>query len=146
MYLDNRLAGRTDERGALLLTGLRAYEVNRIHVEPDDLPIDRHISRTNAQVVPPRDALVTVELATGASRSGLIRLLLPDGSAVPAGAVVSTEREGVPLLADLDARFYLSDYREGAPVYARWAGRRCRAQLPRWAPMQHLDCVPEPGT
>lgn len=146
VYLDNRLAGRTDERGALLLTGLRAYEVNRIHVEPDDLPIDRHISRTNAQVVPPRDALVTVELATGASRSGLIRLLLPDGSAVPADAVVSTEREGVPLLADLDARFYLSDYREGAPVYARWAGRRCRAQLPRWAPMQHLDCGPEPGT
>ena len=145
VYLDNRLAGRTDERGALLLTGLRPYEVNGIHVEPDDLPIDRHISRTNAQVVPPRDALVTVQLAAGASRSGLIRLLLPDGSAVPAEALVRAEPDGKPLLSDLDARFYLPDYRVGGQVQARWAGRRCHVTLPRWAPMQHLDCEPEPA-
>lgn len=144
VYLDNRLAGRTDDRGALLLTGLRPYEVNRIHVEPDDLPIDRHISRTNAQVVPPRDALVTVQLASGASRAGLIRLLLPDGRAVPAEALVRTEHDDAPLLSDLDARFYLPDYREGTPVSAQWGGQRCRAQLPPWAPIQHLDCQPQP--
>ena len=146
VYLDNRLAGRTDEQGALMLTGLRPYEVNRIHVEPDDLPIDRHISRTNAQVVPPRDALVTVQLATGASRSGLIRLLLADGHAVPAEALVRSEHDASPLLSDLDARFYLPDYREGALVTAQWAGNHCRVRLPRWAPMQHLNCLPETGS
>lgn len=142
VYLDNRLAGRTDDQGAVLLTGLRPYEANRIHVEPDDLPIDRHISRTSAQVVPPRDALITVQLASGATRSGLLRLLLPDGSAVPAQAQVTAGPGGAPLLSDLDARFYLPDYRAGAVLEARWEGRRCRARLPDWAPLQHLSCVP----
>lgn len=145
VFLDNRLVGRTDADGQLLVAGLRAYEVNRLHVSDEDLPINRHIQHTNATVVPPRGALVTVKLATGAMRSGLVRLLLSDGSFVPAHAEVQIEAQGAALLSDLNQRFYVSDYRPGEQLVARWDGQHCRADLPVWSAIQVLPCTrPQP--
>jgi len=36
--LENRPVGKTDSSGLLMVPGLRAYETNRLTIDPDDLP------------------------------------------------------------------------------------------------------------
>ncbi len=52
VYHENQLIGRTDERGYLLLPGLRPYDANLIRVEQADLPLDVPIDAMEVDAIP----------------------------------------------------------------------------------------------
>lgn len=85
VYSENRLVGRTGSDGRLLIHNLRAYEANRISIDPRDLPPDADVSRTSIAVAPRARGGVTVEFPVEASRLALLTVTLEDGSPVPPG-------------------------------------------------------------
>ncbi len=84
---ENRAAGVTDSQGMLLLPALRAYQRNKIEVDPANLPVDAEIESTH-EIVTPADragALVKFRVRSDSS-SALVTFVKTDGSFVPAGA------------------------------------------------------------
>jgi outer membrane usher protein len=84
---ENRPVGVTDSQGMLLLPALRAYQRNKIEVDPVNLPVDAEIESTH-EVVTPADragALVKFHVNSDSS-SALVTFVRADGSFVPAGA------------------------------------------------------------
>jgi outer membrane usher protein len=105
VYSENRLVGTTDSNGRLLLHNLRAYEPNRIGIEPRDLPVDAEVGRTSATVAPRFRSGITVEFPVEASTSARLTIRLEDGSKVPPGATATLNdaSEGVPVGFDGEA-------------------------------------------
>ena len=84
---ENRLAGVTNSQGMLLLPSLRAYQRNKIEVDPVNLPVDAEIESTHETVTPADRAgtLVKFQVRSDTS-SALVTFVRADGSFVPAGA------------------------------------------------------------
>lgn len=84
---ENRPAGVTDSRGMLLLPSLRAYQRNKIDVDPVNLPVDAEIESTHEVVTPVDRAGALVRFQVRSDRSSaLVTFVRADGSYVPAGA------------------------------------------------------------
>ena len=52
VYKDNRLVGRTDDEGELIVPGLQPFEENRLSFEVDDLPLNSKIKSDQITVTP----------------------------------------------------------------------------------------------
>ncbi|MCW5718347.1 MAG: fimbrial biogenesis outer membrane usher protein [Bauldia sp.] len=52
VFLENRPAGTTNDRGIVLLTGLRSYEANTVTIDPINLPPTATMAWTTATLVP----------------------------------------------------------------------------------------------
>ncbi len=85
VYLDNRLVGRTDARGRLLVPGLTPYEPNRLRVELRDLPLGVVLSRSETVVVPMAGGAVRADFGTFTAREATARLVDEDSDPLPAG-------------------------------------------------------------
>lgn len=96
VFRENRLVGRTDRDGRLLVPGLRAYEDNRLSLAPEDLPLNATIRHTEVNVVPGRRQALIADFETSRQRYLLTHLRREDGEPVPAGArlrIAGHERE-----------------------------------------------------
>jgi outer membrane usher protein len=91
VYLDNREAGRTDADGRLLLPGLRPYEVNRVRLELDDLPLEAAIERPEAAAVPFDRSGVLIGFPVDRRRQATLVLRAPDGTPLPAGLELASD-------------------------------------------------------
>jgi outer membrane usher protein len=84
---ENRPAGVTDSQGMLLLPSLRAYQRNKIDVDPANLPVDAEIETTHEIVSPADRAGALVKFHVRSDRaSALVTFVRADGSVVLAGA------------------------------------------------------------
>lgn len=84
---ENRPAGVTDSQGMLLLPALRAYQRNKIEIDPVNLPVDAEIETTREVAVPADRAGALVQFRVRSdSSSALVTFVRADGSFVPAGA------------------------------------------------------------
>lgn len=125
VFLENRPAGTTDAGGRLLVAGARAWQANRISVDSAALPIEATLTRDQIDVRPRgrAGALVRFEIGDGGE---LVRVTLPDGRPLPAGARVqiSSQADG----AVIGSRSEVFVQRAGRPatVDVTWPGGRCR--------------------
>lgn len=95
VYLENRPAGHTDGSGRLLLPDLRSYQVNKIAIEPDDLPLTADPARTEVAVVPARLAGAVVDFGVATrTDAAIIALRDPAGAVIPPGTPGHLEAGG----------------------------------------------------
>lgn len=84
---ENQLAGVTDAQGMLLIPTLRAYQKNKIAVDPVNLPVDAEMEKTHDVVAPADRAGALVKFAVrDNSSSALVTFVKADGSFIPAGS------------------------------------------------------------
>ncbi len=91
IYQENRLIGRTNEAGRMIVTGLRAYDSNRISLAISDLPLDIRMQNDALVVTPPFRGGVVARFDLAREQGGSVLLRLPDGSPVEAGSTVQTQ-------------------------------------------------------
>jgi outer membrane usher protein len=128
VYLDNQPVARTDDSGQALLPYLRSFDVNRLSIDPLQLPLDAAVNDPQVQVVPPYRSGVVVSFPVKRERSGVFKLRRTDGSAVPAGATVRFQGEDFPV--GLDGLTYVTGYDHGTSGAAHWSGGQCTFRLP----------------
>jgi outer membrane usher protein len=123
IYLDNRLVAHTDAEGRAAITGLRPHERNRISIDPVDLPLSVGILDASVEAVPKGRGGILVQMPVQAARGMLIRLLLSDGSPVPAGARLALNGREYPVA--FEGRAYIDQLGEGGLAHVRWAEGEC---------------------
>lgn len=85
VYLDNRMAGRTDSAGRLLLPSLRPYEGNRVRLDVHDLPLDAEITTAEVEAVPYDRSGMTIEFPLARVAQATATLRGADGEPLPIG-------------------------------------------------------------
>jgi len=123
VYVENQPVGRTDEKGRVLLDSLRAYERNSVSVDPKELPLDASLAAAAMTIAPAYRSGPVVRFPVARASAATLRLVMPDGSPVPAGALVTTNRERAPVA--LDGLVYLTAAEGRQTARADWQGQRC---------------------
>lgn len=86
--LENRFIGKTDARGLFLATPLRAWQANRLGLDPMALPADIRVDEVSQVAVPRDRAGVNVRFPMTRVRAALLVLHDADGTALPLGSRV----------------------------------------------------------
>lgn len=125
VYADNQLIGRTDEEGYVVLPRLRAYDVNNVRVDDEDLPMDAQIETLSLPVTPYFRSGVVVDFPIRRSRGATLTLLLDDGQPIPAGATVTVEGVADEFPVGMDGEVYLTGLSARNRLKVKWRDQQC---------------------
>jgi outer membrane usher protein len=123
VYVENQLVAHTDRHGRVLLEDLRPYDANEIRIDPNALPMDASLSTPSLNVVPAYRSGALLAFPVRRAAPVTFRLRQSDGSPVPAGAMVRTASESVPVAND--GLVYLEKGEEAQQASAEWLGGHC---------------------
>jgi outer membrane usher protein len=137
VFHENRSIGKTGASGKILVPSLRSHQKNRIKMDPTNLPVDAHVTRTDEIVVPGRKAGVTLDFGVEAeSRDAVLILHDRDGHTLPAGLRAQLDGQGEPVIIGYDGRAFLRGLARSNTVVVELPEGECRASF---------DYAPEPG-
>lgn len=150
---ENRLVGRTGSGGRLILPDLRAFDVNRVAIEPTDIPPDASLPFSTREVRPQDRSGVVLSFPVQVSRGALLRLVDAAGSPIPVGsrATLQATRTTVPVgydgeafVQDLGAEDnqLLVERPDGRRCIARFAYRAVPGEIPTIGPLACRDAPP----
>lgn len=126
---ENNEVGRTAEDGRLMLTEVPPYSEIRISVDPLTVPLDVTLPQNVMKVATlPRTGQV-VRFAARRERNALLRIVFPDGSPVPPGAVVAVEGRPALYPVGMDGEAFLPGVGERETVEVRSNGTTCRLEF-----------------
>jgi outer membrane usher protein len=131
----------------VLLDSLRAYESNAVSIDPKELPLDASLATPAMTITPAYRSGPVVRFPVARASAATLRLVLPDGAPVPAGALVTTRTEQAPVA--LEGLVYLTSAEGQQSARAEWQGRRCtfRFERPAQGELQpdlgNVTCWPE---
>ncbi|WP_082380513.1 MULTISPECIES: fimbria/pilus outer membrane usher protein [Achromobacter] len=127
---ENRKLGRTNSAGHLLVPDLNSYQVNRLSIDPDELPVDMKLETTKAVAVPQSGSgvLVKFELQRYAAASVILRR--PDGAAVPVGAQVAHIESGKQSVVGYDGIAFVEDLQAENHLRVKGGGVSCVVEFP----------------
>jgi outer membrane usher protein len=130
VYAENQPVGRTNSSGTALVPGLRPYQKNRIGIEQGDLPLDASVGALEINAVPFYRSGYNLVFPIEKARGAMLRVVMADGKAVPAGAQVHiVGREEIFPVA-MDGQVYLSGLTRLNKIEVTWDGSRCKFQVP----------------
>lgn len=138
VYKNNQLIGRTDRSGNALVPGVRAYEVNPLTIEALDLPMDARVDALQRDAVAYYRSGVVLRFPVGRARAATLKVRLPNGTWLPAGATVRLEspqqfealdRADTVFAVGFDGQVYVSGLSERNVLIASWPGQRCRLAM-----------------
>jgi outer membrane usher protein len=141
VYLEHQPVGRTNARGRLILSDLRAYEANRVGVRGEELPLDTEIAAADVTIAPPYRSGVVARFPVTRIRHGTFRLVHRDGTPLPIGATVNFNGHRYQVV--LDGVVYVTNFDHGLSAMAEWPGGRCRFRIP---PPPAGEPLPDMGT
>ncbi len=144
----NRLIGRTNHRGRLLLPNLIPYTENELAIDIDDLPVDAQSGSQKLTIKPSELTGVTARFEISQQNSAVVVIHDPQGNPVPAGArVLMPDAEAT--VVGYDGEVFLQGITEGTNEFGIISkGQLCTVvfdftaapgTLPRLGPYQ---CLP----
>ena len=108
VMLENRVIGRTDGSGDLLITPLNAYQKNHVAIDPMLLPADARIERVDDEVVPADRSGVVVSFRVAPAQAASVLLEDARGEALPLGSTVELNGDAASaVLVGYDGAVYL---------------------------------------
>lgn len=147
--LHGRVQALTDARGRALITQLQAYNSNTVTLNANDLPIGAEIEAIAQDVVPGQRSVVKALFPVRSGQSALLRLLLEDGSEVPAGAQLRIVGDSDPARVFYVARkgqVFVTGLSANNTLHVRFARLACRLALVVPRPNAQTIWRPEPQT
>lgn len=120
---ENRPVGKTDSHGLMFIEDIRAYETNRLSVDPNDVPMD--VALTNdVLTVRPRDrAGVIARFPIRRSRGATLLLVDARHQPMPLGSVATLIGSGVQAMVGYDGQTFFEDLTEHNLLKVETAGR-----------------------
>jgi len=131
VYREHRKVATTGKDGSVLLGGLVPYAANQIEVDQSDFPLSASLDDPVQVVVPPKRAAVDVNFKAKSDTGTLARLVRPDHSPVPRGALGRIDKEpGSPIYpVASDGRVYFQSLTKGMILNVTWNGGSCSAKV-----------------
>lgn len=127
---ENRVAGRTDRSGKLMVTDLRSFQVNHLAIEPTDLPPDAVIATGERDVRPQDRAGVVLRFPIKRPNGAVLVLVDASGRPLPPGSTVTLEASGATFPLGFDGETFVEGLDQHTVLnVARPDGTRCRVGL-----------------
>lgn len=133
--LENRVVGKTDAHGLLLVNRLNAWQANQLSIDPLDLPINTRLGETRIDAVPRSRSGLLAAFALHHIVTLELSLRAADGTPVAAGSPVWLDRgqaeAGAPAdtIVGHDGLVWLADPPPGARLHVATATGLCSAPL-----------------
>ena len=141
--LDNHIVARTRADGTALIPRLRAYEENKLRVDPIDLPLDSQLNELELVAVPFYRTGLVMRFPVQRQRSAVMRIVLDDGQPIPSGALVRLSEQGEEFPVGLRGEVYVKGLSANNRLSAQWRGHGCVIDV-AWPDSQ--DLLPDLGT
>lgn len=144
VYLNGQLAARTDSKGYAILPNLASYQINRIRINTDDLPLEAQIEKTEAEVVPHHHSGVSLKFSVEVSIGALVKLVAQNGEPLPNGTVLHIDGNPEEFQVALQGEAYLTGMNKNNKVKASWYGQTCdfEVNLPdNPGPLPHIGPI-----
>ena len=130
VYRDQHSIGVTDADGFIVLNDLHPHQDNRIHVDPNDLPMDTVFERLQLKLAPALGSGVFADLGVRHARPLTLRLHGPNGQLAPAGTQVRAMDDGSLRTVGFEGRFFEPDWSADRVYEGVMAGIRCSFRAP----------------
>jgi outer membrane usher protein len=126
---ENVEAGFTGSDGSLVLPRLTSYTTVNISIDPLTIPLDSTVGMTNQKVVTLGGTGILVAFESVKERNALIRLTLPDGAPLPAGAAarIAGQQETFPVA--LGGEVYVTGLGDRQDIVINYRGKSCRVLI-----------------
>lgn len=121
--------GRTDEQGAVLVTGLQAYNVNNVRLNPTDLPLSAEIDNLEQVVVPPRRSAVRVGFKVRSGQVAVVTVKLPDGKPAPTGAEIELVGDVQRFMVGRGGQAFITGLKPQQLLRLHWNRTNCLMSL-----------------
>jgi outer membrane usher protein len=130
LLAENRPIGRTNMFGTIVAPNLRAYEMNRLSLNVETLPLDRSIAQTERLVRPARNAGVAVDFV-GKRRQAGVTVIMKDasGAFLPPGSRAVLSGAGDAAVVGYDGRLYVPEPQAENEVVVSLDAKECRASF-----------------
>ncbi len=123
---ENREVARTDSAGRVLVPDLRSYDVNRLSIDPTDVPVDATVPFVTREVRPQDRSGVVVRFPVKVSHGALLRLMDEAGRPLPVGSIATLAATRVAVPVGYDGEAYVQDLGpRNTLAVERPDGRRC---------------------
>lgn len=131
VQIENRPVGKTNGRGKLLLPNLRAYQSNKITIDPSALPIDASIDSTREVVMPSDRGGVVVDFNVKTDvKAQRLTLRTEAGAYVEAGATAHFGDGDQDFIVGYDGEAYVTGLgRTNSLVVEQPTFGRCQADF-----------------
>ncbi|MEY8711327.1 fimbria/pilus outer membrane usher protein [Mangrovibacter phragmitis] len=130
VYQENRLAGRTDDKGWLLLTELPGYHTSKISIDPLKLPASVLTPVTERYISPGTGQVVLVDFGMKEALSVVARLVDAHGAPLPLGSQVRIKGDSTTKSVARDGMIWLENPTLPAELEVTTNQHRCHARLP----------------
>lgn len=130
IFRDNQRVAESDDEGLVLIPGLRPYQDNRIHLNPQSVPLNWHLPLTELTVRPGSNTGVFVDFQVTPQRRGSMQLYLHPGKPVPDGAEIRFEDGSIAGYSTAEGRAYVSGLVPGEnTLLLDWGDGKCQFAL-----------------
>lgn len=126
---DNRLIGRTDRGGRLLVPDLQPYSANRIAVDPSSLPPDTRIAGASQDVVPRQYAGVLARFEIERYTAATLMLVGADGKPLGVGTPARLEGGSVGAVVGYDGVLFVEGLRARNRVLVGTGAGACEVRF-----------------
>ncbi|HUP29714.1 MAG TPA: fimbria/pilus outer membrane usher protein [Usitatibacter sp.] len=134
---------RTNQDGVALIPNLWPYQSNSVRIDPKDLPVSAELDAIEINIVPSWRSAVKVDFPVRSGRGALIRVVLDDGEAAPAGATVEVEGDKAQFYVARRGEAFVTGLQPRNRVALNWKGNRCAFDVT--LPPPNRDEVPRLG-
>ena len=129
VYRENQHVATTDSQGRAMLSGLRAYEPNRVSINSEDIPIDALVGADAIQVVPRYKGVAKATFDISRWRVANIVVRLPDDQPLPPGIEVRSANRAESFLSGFGGAVSISAPLAGERFEASWHQGKCTFTL-----------------
>ncbi len=129
--------------GRARTTGLQPNTINRIQLDPSELPISAEIDSIEQVAVPAARSGVLVKFPIRSGRGALIRLVLDDGEAAPAGAEIAIEGDNRDFYVARRGEAFVTGLQTQNRLRLKWKERTCLVDVT--LPPGNPDEIPRIG-
>lgn len=149
---ENRLIGRTDQSGHLLVPDINAYQSNQLAIDSLSLPADTRVEAVAQDVVPQARSGVLARFPLSRYAAATIVLVDADGKPLPPGTRLHHAESGADTVVGYDGISFVSGLREHNHLQLEGDGWQCSVafdyrrpadgSLPRIGPLscpQHTE-------
>lgn len=127
---ENRVIGHSGEDGLLLVTGLNAWQRNRLSIDPMDLPADLHVAEVDREATPSDRAGTVVRFSIRRLHAALVVLHDARGTPLPLGSRVHVEgRPDADVFVGHDGEAYIESLDARSRLFVDGAAGRCFADI-----------------
>jgi outer membrane usher protein len=126
---DNQPVGRTDADGYAVLPFLRAYDVNRVSIDQQDLPLDAQLDKLKIEAVPYYRSGLLFDFPVRRSHGATLHMHLDDGAPMPSGGIVQVVGRDEDFPVALNGEAYVTGLEQQNRLRATWKGHSCEFEV-----------------